>query len=122
MAKLPENFGMEEPVVHPYRALVVTIAVIIGVSLFAGGMFYGSMRTKEESLESETAISKEPSAPIALTDDIREKFLTDTQAPTGTQETIPAGKLNALITTEAKPTGAKGTLLTNQQRDNFFKQ
>jgi len=40
MPKLPENFGVEEPVVHPYRSLVVVVAIIIVLSLLGGGLFY----------------------------------------------------------------------------------
>lgn len=65
MAKLPENFGYEEKPAHPYRALVITAAVLIGGSLFAGGMFYQSAMESESKPAEDifgSAVSPKPKA------------------------------------------------------------
>ncbi len=121
MPKLPENFGMEEPVVHPYRALVITVAVIIGVSLFAAGMFYQAVQKPLDlSFDSSETTTQKPSG-VTLTEAMRQKLSIDTTvAATSGQKKLESSQLNPLLTTENKPV-KNSNVLTNQQLEMLLK-
>jgi len=121
MPKLPENFDyyVEKPT-HPYRPLLITVAVIVGGSLFAGGLFYASLRqvgNLSDTGNQADNINQPLPKKLVITDDMRQKLLVDVPAADVKEEDKIILSSSQLVTLlSAKSKDSKGRIMVNSRQ------